>query len=84
MGCDITTTKAADDLGFKYKTYTSRTKQANNYDIINTVTNCYRTLAATGADVETLSMAFCSTLDEEATKNTADYEKDLGRKLTND
>lgn len=84
LGTDITTTKMADDLGFKMKTYSSRKKMANNYDIINTVTSCYRSLAATGADASTLSMAFCSTLDEEATKNTADFEKEIGKKITND
>lgn len=84
MGCDITTTKAADDLGFKFKTYSSRSKLGKNYDIINTVTNCYRSLASAGADATTLSMAFCSTLDEEATKNTADFEKEIGKKITNE
>ena len=60
MGTDITTSKAADDLGFKFKTYGSRKKFANNYDIIN-----------------------CATLDEAATKNTADYEDEIGKKITN-
>ena len=84
LGTDITTSKTADDLGFKYKTYSSRNKLGKNYDIINTVTSCYRSLASTGADAATLSMAFCSTLDEEATKNTADFEKEIGKKITND
>jgi uncharacterized protein YegL len=84
LGTDITTTKMADDLGFKMKTYSSRKKMTNNYDIINTVTSCYRSLASTGADAATLSMAFCSTLDEEATKNTADFEKEIGKKITNE
>ena len=84
LGTDITTSKAADDLGFKYKTYSSRKKMANNYDIVNTVTSCYRSLASTGADAATLSMAFCSTLDEETTKNTADFEEEIGKKITNE
>ena len=57
---------------------------ANNYDIVNTVTSCYRSLASTGADAATLSMAFCSTLDEETTKNTADFEEEIGKKITNE
>lgn len=84
LGTDITTTKMADDLGFKMKTYSSRKNMTNNYDVINTVTSCYRSLASTGADAATLSMAFCSTLDEEATKNTADFEEEIGKKITND
>lgn len=84
QGVDITTTKTANEYGFKYKTYSSRKNMTNNYDVINTVTSCYRSLASTGADAATLSMAFCSTLDEEATKNTADFEKEIGKKITNE
>ena len=84
LGTDITTSKTADDLGFKYKTYSSRSKLGKNYDIINTVTSCYRSLASTGADATTLSMEFCKTLNEEATKNTADFEKEIGKKITNE
>ena len=84
LGTDITTSKTADDLGFKYKTYSSRSKIGKNYDIINTVTSCYRSLASTGADAATLSMAFCDTLNEEATKNTADFEEEIGKKITNE
>ena len=84
LGTDITTSKAADDLGFKYKTYSSRKNIGNNYDIINTVTNCYRSLASTGADASTLAMSFCDTIMEETTKNTASFEKEIGKKLTNE
>jgi hypothetical protein len=81
-GCDITTTKAADDLGFKFKTYSSRKKLANNYDIINTVTSCYRSMAATGADMDKLNETFSLAMDAETTKNTADFEKEIGRKIS--
>jgi hypothetical protein len=84
LGTDITTSKTADDLGFKYKTYSSRSKIGKNYDIINTVSTCYRKLASAGADAATLSMAFCETLNEEATKNTADFEEEIGKKITNE
>ena len=82
MGTDITTTKAADDLGFKFKTYSSRGKLSKNYDIINCATNAYRSMAATGASLADTTLAFCATLDEEATKNTKEFEKELGKKLT--
>lgn len=83
MGTDITTSKAADDLGFKFKTYSSRKKLANNYDIVNTVTSCYRSMAATGADMKTLNETFSLAMDAETTKNTADFEKEIGKKISN-
>lgn len=82
MGTDITTTKAADTLGFKFKTYGSRAKVASNYDIINCATTMYRGMAAKGASLADTTLAFCATLDEEAIKNTKEYEKELGRKIT--
>ena len=84
MGTDITTSKAADDLGFKFKTYSSRKKMANNYNIINSAVNCYRTMASTGASLTDTTLAFCATLDEAATKNTADYEAEIGKKISTD
>lgn len=83
MGTDITTSKAADELGFKFKTYSSRKKLANNYDIVNTVTSCYRSMAATGADMKTLNETFSLAMDAETTKNTADFEKEIGKKISN-
>lgn len=83
LGTDITTTKAADDLGFKFKTYSSRKKLGNNYDIINTVTSCYRSMAATGATMDSLNETFSLAMDCETAKNTADFEKEIGKKITN-
>lgn len=83
LGTDITTTKAADDLGFKFKTYSSRKKLGKNYDIINTVTSCYRSMAATGATMDSLNETFSLAMDAETTKNTADFEKEIGKKITN-
>ena len=83
QGNDITTTQAADDLGSKFKTYNSRAKLSKGYDIIDSAVNCYRSMAATGASLADTSLAFAATLDEEATKNTLDFEKYLGTKLSN-
>ena len=82
MGTDITTTKAADDLGFKFKTFNSRSKFANNYSIIDSAVKCYRKMASTGASLADTTLAFCATLNEETAKNTADYEKELGTTLS--
>ena len=84
MGTDITTSKAADDLGFKFKTYSSRKKMANNYGIINSAVNCYRSMASTGASLADTTLAFCATLDEAATKNTSEYEAEIGKKISTD
>jgi hypothetical protein len=84
MGTDITTTKAADTLGFKFKTYGSRSKFANNYNIVDSAVKCYRSMASTGASLADTTLAFCSTLSEEATKNTLDYEAELGKKISTD
>ena len=84
MGTDITTSKAADDLGFKFKTYSSRSDFSNNYDIINCATTAYRSMAATGASLADTCLAFSEILSEEATKNTKAYEKKLGKKITKD
>ena len=82
MGTDITTSKAADDLGFKFKTYSSRSNFTNNYDIINCAATTYRSMAKKGLSIEDSTLAFCSTLDEAATKNTADYEAEIGQKIS--
>ena len=83
QGNDITTTKAADDLGFKFKTFNSRAKLSKGYDIIDSAVNCYRRMAATSASLSDTTLAFEATLDEEATKNTLDFEAELGTKLSN-
>jgi uncharacterized protein YegL len=83
MGTDITTTKAADDLGFKFKTFNSRAKLSKNYSIIDSAVKCYRSMAATGASLADTTLAFCATLDEEATRNTKDFEDALGTKISN-
>ena len=82
QGTDITTTQAADNLGFKFKTYSSRLNFGKNYDMINCATKMYRSMASTGASLAETSAALCATLDEEATKNTLEFEKEIGKKIT--
>lgn len=82
MGTDITTSKASDELGFKYSTYGSRDKLGNNYNIVNSSLKAYRSMANSNATMDSVNGAFCSTLYEETTKNTAEYEKYLGRKIS--
>lgn len=82
MGTDITTSKAADDLGFKFKTYSSRSNLSNNYDIINCATTAYRGMANKGMSLADSTLFCCSSLDEAVTKNTAEYEAEIGQKIT--
>jgi hypothetical protein len=82
LGTDITTTKMADDLGFKMKTYSSRKKLSNNYDMINCAVSNYRSMANTGASLDAATLSFCETLNEEALKATTDYEAEIGKKIS--
>ena len=83
QGVDITSTKVADDMGFKFKTYSSKLKLTNNYDVVNLATTVYRKMASSGADLKASTLSFCDTLAETSMKNTKDYENELGRKLSN-
>lgn len=82
MGTDITTSKAADELGFKFKTYSSRKNLSNNYDILGKVATTYRSMANVGASLAATNEMLCCTLDEETAKNTIEYEKEIGRKIS--
>ena len=74
--------KAADELGFKFKTYSSRAKFANNYDMINCAVSNYRSMANTGASLDAATLSFCSTLNEETAKATTEYEAEIGKKIS--
>lgn len=82
QGCDITTSKAADELGFKFKSYSSRKNFANNYDMINCAVRNYRSMANTGASLDAATFSFCSTLNEETAKATTEYEAEIGKKIS--
>lgn len=84
QGVDITSTKAADELGFKFKTYGSKEKLLNNYTMVSCAANTYRKMANVGESVEKATLAFSTYLDEESKRNTADFENTIGRKITND
>ena len=83
QGTDITSSKTADELGFKFKTYSSRKKFANNYSMINCAVSNYRSEANAGATMDAATLSFCNTLNEEALKATTEYEKEIGQKITN-
>ena len=72
----------SDELGFKFKTYSSRSKFANNYDMINCAVSNYRSMANTGASLDAATLSFCDTLNEEALKATTEYEAEIGKKIS--
>jgi len=84
LGSDITTTTAADDLGISSKTYSSKKNLYKNYETISLAAAAYRTCASSCGSLEEANTAFMSTLNEESVKNTREYEKEIGRKITND
>ena len=83
QGVDITSTKAADELGFKFKTYGSKEKLTNNYNIISSATTKYRKMVNVGNSIDEANSVFCTSLDEDSKKNTVDFETFLGRKISN-
>jgi len=84
LGTDITTTKAADDLGFKHKAFGDRSTFAENYNIINNAANAYYCCALNDCSLEESTAALNCSITTDATNRTKSYEKKLGRKLTND
>ena len=82
MGTDITTAKAADSLGFSTKTFSSRKNLFKNYDIVNTALNCYRRcVASVDTSITSASETLASLLNEETSKNTTEYEAEIGQKI---
>lgn len=81
QGSDITTSKAADELGFKWKTFGSRRGLSKNYDVINSAVSVYRGVANAGATMDEATNIFCSTLNDESLKVTSEYEKEIGKKI---
>ena len=84
LGSDITTTTAADDLGISSKTYSSKKNLYKNYETISLAAAAYRTCASSCSSLDEANTAFINTLNEESVKNTREYEKEIGRKITND
>lgn len=81
MGTDITTTKAANDLGFKLKTYASRKMMGKNYDIVNYAATAYRKSLSRGVSLSDASFTLSTLLEDETVKNTKEFEKEIGKKL---
>lgn len=83
LGTDITTTKAADDLGFKYKAFGDRATFVENYDIVNKAANSYYICAMNNYDYDSSVKAMCDVINNETETKTLNFEKKIGRKLSN-
>lgn len=84
LGTDITTTKAADQLGFKHKAFGDRGTFLENYNIVNNATEAYYCSAMCDCSLEESTAALNTSLAMDSTNRTKNYEKKLGRKLSND
>lgn len=83
MGTDITSSKDADNLGIKVKTYGSREMFKNNYDIINKAVNTYRCCSVT-MDSCAADAKLAESLIVDTVANTELYESQLGTKIKTD
>lgn len=78
IGTDISNTKDADRIGISRKMGSVRSKLGNNYDVINTVTSCYRMAKGT-TEQKYATMDSCLAFNISATN--AEYEADSGVKI---
>lgn len=83
LGTDITTTKAADDLGFKFKAYGDRATFAENYDIVNAAANTYYNCSLNNLSLDDSVKAMCEVINDTSVTKTLNFEKKIGRKLSN-
>lgn len=79
LGNDLSDAKDANDIGIKYRGFTSKKKFYNNYDVINTGITAYRC----AANVAEASLALDSSIAKSMTALNEEYKEDTGIDLTN-
>jgi hypothetical protein len=79
LGNDLSDAKDANDIGIKYRGFTTKKKFYNNYDVISTGVTAYR-CAASVADA---SLALNKSITESMDYLNAEYLADTGIDLTN-
>lgn len=77
LGADVTSTKDADNLDVKTRSFTTKANMYKNYDMINTATKLYRTTFACSA-----AATMDSYIEETSAKLTEEYEKEIGNKVS--
>ena len=79
LGNDLSDAKDANDIGIKYRGFTTKKKFYNNYDVINTGITAYRCAAS----IAEASLALDSSISKSMTALNAEYKEDTGIDLTN-
>ena len=80
LGADITDASYAKSYGFGNRLYSTKKSLHKTYDMINCSLNCYR--GAVGS-TEFKNASFEHNLQESITTLNDEYEKEIGKKITN-
>ena len=80
LGNDLSDAKDANDIGIKYKGFTSKKKFYNNYDVISTGLTAYRC----AANISEASLALDKSITESMYTLNSEYKADTGIDLTNE
>ena len=78
LGNDLSDAKDANDIGIKYRGFTTKKKFYNNYDFISTGLTAYRCAAS----VSEANAAFNSNITQSLSLMNEEYKKDTGIDLT--
>lgn len=80
LGNDLSDAKDANDIGIKYKGFTTKKKFYNNYDVISTGLTAYRCAAS----ISEASLALDKSITESMNTLNAEYKADTGIDLTSE
>lgn len=78
LGNDLSDAKDANDIGVKYRGFTTKTKFYNNYDVISTGVTAYRC----AANLAEASLALDTSISKSMSTLNAEYKADTGIDLT--
>lgn len=78
LGNDLSNAKDADEIGIKYRGFTTKKKFYNNYDVISTGLTAYRC----AANVAEASLALDKSISESMDSLNIEYKNDTGIDLT--
>ena len=80
LGNDLSDAKDANDIGIKYRGFTTKKKFYNNYDVISTGLTAYRC----AANISEASLALDKSITESMNTLNAEYKADTGIDLTSE
>lgn len=78
LGNDLSDAKDANDIGVKYRGFTTKTKFYNNYDVISTGVTAYRC----AANLAEAKLALDTSISKSMSTLNAEYKADTGIDLT--